>query len=100
MPARNLAVFIIALVTASASQAATMRCDHGIIATGASIAEVLETCGEPDTRERTPQYIDPDGYPAEGSVNIEQWSYGPTNGMVRSLRFIDGRLVEIDSTRR
>ncbi|MEO1830209.1 MAG: DUF2845 domain-containing protein [Pseudomonas sp.] len=44
--------------------------------------------------------MDPDGHPAEGSVNIEQWSYGPTKGMVRSLRFIDGRLVEIDSTRR
>ncbi|MEL0169311.1 MAG: DUF2845 domain-containing protein [Pseudomonadaceae bacterium] len=99
MSLRSLAVLISTLMTVSTSQAATMRCDHGIIETGASIEDVLEQCGEPDTRERTPQYIDPDGYPAEGSVNIEQWSYGPTNGMVRSLRFIDGRLVEIDSAR-
>lgn len=100
MSVRSLTALLVALAAATTSQAATMRCDHGIISTGASVAEVLEQCGEPDTRERTPQHIDPDGYPAEGSVNVEEWTYGPTNGMVRSLRFIDDRLTEIDSTRR
>ncbi|WP_235827144.1 MULTISPECIES: DUF2845 domain-containing protein [Pseudomonas] len=77
-----------------------MRCDRGIIATGALQAEVLEQCGEPDSRQLTPRHIDPDGYPAEGSVTVEHWVYGPSNGMVRELRFIDGRLVDIESTRR
>ena len=34
-----------------------------------------------------------------GSVTIDLWTYGPDNGMVRRLRFIDGRLVNIDSSR-
>ncbi|SFM30404.1 Protein of unknown function [Halopseudomonas pachastrellae] len=77
-----------------------MRCDHGIIATGALQAEVLEQCGEPDSRQHTPRHIDADGYPADGSVTVDHWVYGPSNGMVRELRFIDGRLVDIESTRR
>ena len=100
MSVRNLSAMLITLVSASATQAATMRCDHGIIATGALQAEVLEQCGEPDSRQLTPRHIDPDGYPAEGSVTVEHWVYGPSNGMVRELRFIDGRLVDIESTRR
>ncbi|UJJ30407.1 DUF2845 domain-containing protein [Halopseudomonas maritima] len=100
MSVKNLMVMLVTLVTATASQAATMRCAGGIIATGALQAEVLEQCGEPDSRRLTPRHIDPDGYPAEGSVTVEHWAYGPSNGMVRELRFIDGRLVHIDSSRR
>lgn len=100
MSVKNLLAMLITLVSASAAQAATMRCDHGIIATGALQAEVLEQCGEPDARQHTPRHIDPDGYPADGSVTVDHWVYGPSNGMVRELRFIDGRLVDIESTRR
>lgn len=100
MSVKNLLALLITLVSASAAQAATMRCDHDIIATGALQAEVLEQCGEPDWRQHTPRHIDPDGYPADGSVTVDHWIYGPSNGMVRELRFIDGRLVDIESTRR
>ena len=100
MSVKNLLALLITLVSASAAQAATMRCDQGIIATGALQAEVLEQCGEPDSRQHTPRHIDPDGYPADGSVTVDHWIYGPSNGMVRELRFIDGRLVDIESTRR
>ncbi len=100
MSARHLIALLVTLCAVSAPQAATMRCDHGLIATGALQAEVLEQCGEPETRQRTPRHIDPDGFPAEGSVTVEHWVYGPSNGMVRELRFIDGRLVDIQSTRR
>lgn len=100
MSVKNLLALLITLVSASAAQAATMRCDQGIIATGALQAEVLEQCGEPDARQYTPRHIDTDGYPADGSVTVDHWIYGPSNGMVRELRFIDGRLVNIESTRR
>lgn len=100
MSVKNLLALLITLVSASAAQAATMRCDQGIIATGALQAEVLEQCGEPDARQYTPRHIDTDGYPADGSVTVDHWIYGPSNGMVRELRFIDGRLVDIESTRR
>lgn len=100
MSVKNLLALLITLVSASAAQAATMRCDQGIIATGALQAEVLEQCGEPDARQYTPRHIDTDGYPADGSVTVDHWVYGPSNGMVRELRFIDGRLVDIESTRR
>ena len=96
----RIALVALGLMVCKVAFAATMRCDGGIIATGALQAEVLEQRGEPDSRQLTPQHIDPDGYPAEGSVNVEHWVYGPSNGMVRELRFIDGRLVHIDSVRR
>ncbi len=71
MSVKNLLALLITLVSASAAQAATMRCDQGIIATGALQAEVLEQCGEPDARQYTPRHIDTDGYPADGSVTVD-----------------------------
>ena len=78
---------------------AAMRCAGGLVDEGDSIEQVLQQCGEPDQREATPQYIAADGFPAEGSVNEEDWVYGPDNGMYRYLHFIDGKLVRLRSQR-
>ncbi|WP_341707960.1 DUF2845 domain-containing protein [Halopseudomonas sp.] len=98
---RLLPLMLLTVISAtSTAQAASLRCEKGIVETGDMQEDVLALCGEPDQREHTPRQIDPDGYPAEGSVTVDHWSYGPDNGMVRRLRFIDGRLVDIDSSRR
>ncbi|MEH6490978.1 DUF2845 domain-containing protein [Halopseudomonas sp.] len=78
---------------------AAMRCAGGLVDEGDSIDQVLQQCGEPDQREATPQYIEADGFPADGSVNEEDWVYGPDNGMYRYLHFIDGKLVRLRSQR-
>jgi len=68
------------------AHAATMRCDGGLIATGAGSFEVLTKCGEPYDKEIVEPATRPDGNPARGSVTVETWIYGPDNGAHRFLR--------------
>src|SRR3546814_7418927 len=83
----------------SQAYAATMRCDGGLISTGTSSFEVLKKCGEPADRMVVEPTIQPDGNPPRGSVTVEKWVYGPENGAHSFLRFIDGRLVKIETRR-
>lgn len=39
-------------------------------------------------------------YRKSEEVKVEEWIYGPDNGMYQYLRFEGGRLVRIDSKRR
>ncbi len=32
-------------------------------------------------------------------MQVEEWAYGPSNGMCHDLRFVGGRFSEIDSKR-
>ncbi|MDT4846439.1 hypothetical protein FQZ97_804590 [compost metagenome] len=58
--------------------------------------EVQRKCGEPASRN----FI---GYSETTSgrqeMQVEEWVYGPNNGMYHYLRFVGGRLSEIDSQR-
>ncbi|MGE8500276.1 MAG: DUF2845 domain-containing protein [Pseudomonas sp.] len=73
---------------------ASMRCGNALIDEGQHSLDVLRICGEPDKRDVTPP-----SSPQGGGVTVEQWIYGPRNGVLRYLRFIDGRLVEIRTER-
>lgn len=83
----------------SQADAATMRCNGELIATGESSFEVLKKCGGPYDKEIVKPAIRPDGNPARESVTVETWIYGPDNGAHRFLRFIDGQLVKIETRR-
>jgi len=87
------------LLLISCNLQATMRCGSGLVDEGDSLEQVLQECGEPDRRKKTSQHIEADGFPADGSVNEEDWVYGPNSGMYRYLHFIDGRLVRLRSQR-
>lgn len=97
LPAKPLC--LLALLLVSTPGMASMRCGSGLINEGQSMQEVLATCGAPIGRQVSPAVRGPNGYPQPGAVNVERWVYGPTNGMFRVLRFIDGRLVQIESQR-
>lgn len=85
----------IALVCIAAPAAhASMRCGSSMINEGQSTAEVLQTCGKPESREVTPP-----SSAYGGGVTVEHWIYGPKNGVYRYLRFIEDKLVEIRSER-
>lgn len=76
--------------------AETMRCGSQLVSLGDRAFEVERKCG-------TPVYRDPIGYTL-GSYDrreyrIEEWVYGPTNGMLSILRFEGNRLVEIERRR-
>ncbi len=61
--------------------------------------EVTRKCGEPAARQANMPAVGPDGRVAYGAVQVEEWVYGPRSGMLYTLRFVDGRLVRIDSGR-
>ena len=94
----RVSLFLSVAVTVGGAQAA-MRCNNGIISEGHTTWEVTEKCGEPQDRERIEPTVGSNGKPPRHSATIENWVYGPDNGMYRHLRFIDGKLVEIESRR-
>jgi hypothetical protein len=77
-----------------------MRCSGRLVTTpDTTIDETLSRCGEPVSRERLgyKEVVDYYGYRSE--VMVEEWIYGPRNGMYYFLRFEGGRLVKVDSRR-
>ena len=90
---------LVALALLSGSAHASMRCNSALIDEGDLAVEVLRKCGPPAERQITPPALAANGQPTHGSVTVETWVYGPENGMYRNLRFIDGRLVQIKSSK-
>lgn len=67
---------------------------------GDRTSEVLRKCGPPSSREVIDPVADRSGHQVNAkAVPVENWVYGPVNGMYRYLRFVDGVLVQIRSER-
>jgi hypothetical protein len=91
------ACLLLVLVLLAGNIQASMRCNSTLIDEGDLAVEVLRKCGPPAERQITPPALAANGQIKHGAVTVENWVYGPENGMYRTLRFIDGRLVEIKS---
>ena len=87
------------LVPNPMAEAASMRCGSTLISEGQAASEVLRACGEPDRRQRTEPAVAANGELRQGAVSVEEWVYGPQNGVYRHLKFIDGQLVQIRTVR-
>lgn len=78
------------------AQADTLRCGSALVSLRDRPFEVERKCGAPVHR-------DPIGYtlgPYERrEYMIEEWVYGPSNGMLSILRFEGNRLVAIERRR-
>ena len=94
---RLIAAFVASMVALSSMTAfaSSMRCGQHLVTTGDLTADVQRKCGEPDEKVVNPPAVRPDGYLREGAVTVETWIYGPSHGVLRYLRFIDGTLVDI-----
>jgi len=79
--------------------AATMRCDRDLVGPGDRSSEVLDKCGKPDRREVVGYRQRGDSGGGIDEVRIEEWTYGPRDGMYYFLRFEGNRLETIDSDR-
>ncbi|WP_397451815.1 DUF2845 domain-containing protein [Pseudomonas sp. NA-150] len=90
---------VLGLLVAACNLHASERCPSGLINEGDTPSQVIQKCGEPAQRAVTPPAEDSDGNVLHKAVTVEQWTYGPTNGMYRHLRFIDGKLMQISSER-
>ncbi|MES2818624.1 MAG: DUF2845 domain-containing protein [Pseudomonadota bacterium] len=86
----------LALSLAAGSAQATLRCDQGIASEGDRTVEVQSKCGEPVSRNLVGYTQDSQG---NNELQIEEWVYGPRNGMNYYLTFEGGRLKAIESKR-
>jgi hypothetical protein len=89
----------LALFTLHAQASSTYRCASNLVSLRASTFEVQTKCGEPVNREFGGYREISDDHGFRHEVQIEEWVYGPTNGMYHFLRFEGNRLVKISSRR-
>jgi hypothetical protein len=91
-----LALFAMTLAASHALASDTLRCGSQLISLGDRSSEVLQKCGEPVSRDLL-------GYKRSANrreeFQVEEWTYGPSNGMYQYLRFEGNRLRQINSKR-
>jgi hypothetical protein len=95
----NYLLTALLLLPLCANASSTLRCDNGLISLGDPTAIVSHKCGEPLSRDFLGYREMQDEYGFYHEVTIEEWSYGPRNGMYQFLRFEGNRLIKIDSKR-
>jgi hypothetical protein len=91
-----LALLMLPLVAQASS---TLRCGSQLISMDDASSTVLRKCGEPISRDFLGYRERVDIYGFRHEVAVEEWSYGPRNGMYHFLRFEANRLIRIDSKR-
>lgn len=84
------------LLLSATATASTFRCGSELISLGDRRFEIRRKCGEPLYRESVGYTLGP-GQRLE--MHIEEWIYGPRNGMAHILRIEGNRLVSIESKR-
>jgi len=94
-----IATLCLLLANLPAQASSTYRCNSRLVSLDATTTEVLGKCGEPasSTLLGYKEQLDDYGYRQE--VAVEEWVYGPNNGMFHFLRFEGNRLRQIDSRR-
>lgn len=77
-------------------QGQTLRCGTGLVSTGDRAFEVERKCGPPLQRDLVGYTLG--AYARQESV-VEEWLYGPSNGMLSILTFEGNRLKRIETRR-
>ncbi|MDE3735581.1 MULTISPECIES: DUF2845 domain-containing protein [Pseudomonas] len=93
---RTLPFALLALALAIPAVAETMRCGSKLISIGDRTFEVLQKCGEPVHRDLVGYTL---GSYDRREFSVEEWVYGPKNGMLSILTFEGNRLVRIETRR-
>ncbi|KRW59233.1 DUF2845 domain-containing protein [Pseudomonas sp. TTU2014-080ASC] len=83
----------------AAHASSTLRCESGLVSLGDSSAKVFNQCGEPVSQDFIGFKEVGDEYGFRNEVKVEEWTYGPRNGMYYFLKFEGGRLSKISSKR-
>lgn len=91
-----LLALAVAIPAGADAEARTMRCGSRLISIGDRTFEVLDRCGEPVRRDLVGYTL---GANYRREFTVEEWVYGPANGMLRILTFEGNRLVRIESRR-
>lgn len=96
---RTASLWLLALLLVAFDADATMRCGTSLISNGDSAQTVLEKCGAPDTQTSEGPARLANGVPYRNAAKISHWVYGPRGGAYQHLRFIDDKLVSIETRR-
>ncbi len=78
------------------AQADTLRCGSQLVSLDDRRFEVLQKCGEPAFRDLVGYSLGPS---ERREYQIEEWVYGPDNGMLSILTFEGTRLRAIERRR-
>lgn len=84
------------LLLASHASADAYRCNSKLASSGDRTSEVQNKCGAPNSHNFVGYTETVNG---NQGLEIEEWEYGPSNGMLYFLRFEGGRLTEVESKR-
>ncbi|CAE6940992.1 conserved exported protein of unknown function [Pseudomonas marincola] len=99
-PIKCSSLLISLILLSGYAHAASMRCSSALVTSGDPTSEVLQKCGEPISRDFLGYIEVRDAWGYSQELEVEEWSYGPTNGMYHYLRFEGGRLKRVKSARR
>ncbi|MGI6408610.1 MAG: DUF2845 domain-containing protein [Gammaproteobacteria bacterium] len=78
------------------AKAATLRCGSDLVSLGDRGFEIKRKCGEPAYRDTVGYTVGPN---QRLELAVEEWVYGPRNGMTYILRLEGNRLVHIEGKR-
>lgn len=97
--ASTVALLVIGFWVQSALAGSTLRCGSNLISLGESRHQVRIKCGQPIDQSALGYREVVNAYGHVNEVPVEEWVYGPRNGMYHYLRFEAGNLVKITSSR-
>lgn len=96
---KTLLIWTLPFVMFTGTADATMRCGTSLISLGDTVSVVREKCGAPDSSvEQLPVMRSGSARPFN-AAKVTLWVYGPRNGAYHHLRFLDDKLVAIDTRR-
>lgn len=93
---KQLIALLLGLSASTSVLADTLRCGNDLVSLGDRGFEIRRKCGDPQYRDTLGYTLGP-GQRLE--MQIEEWVYGPRNGMTYILRMQGNRLVAIESKR-
>jgi hypothetical protein len=96
---RLLALLCLLPLAAQTQASSSLRCGNALVTADDPMSEVASKCGEPVSRDFIGYRERTDDYGYRNEVQVEEWMYGPRNGMYYYLRFEGSRLVSVDSKR-
>lgn len=95
----SVSVLLMGLGSTSAQAGSTLRCGSNLISLGDSEYQVMTKCGQPAEESMLGYREIVNRYGHVTEVRVNEWVYGPRNGMYHYLRFEGGNLVRISSSR-
>lgn len=89
------------LTLASPARAQQMSCGGRFVENGMSTGQVLELCGEPQSRTRSDRTLTTGLLDSPGSeivtIPVEVWTYSPPGEFTQKLVFESGKLVKTET---